>query len=386
MYRAWCPASKRHVAVKQLHIPLPLDEQDSHAAGIRFQQEIRALGRVRRPNLAKIHTSGVTTEGRLFYSMDLIHGANLSEIYEALVARLSHQDQRWSWHHAVLEACAAANGSDIISDSNPGRRMDEYAHTVVGIVRQVCLAVQCLHDAGIVHRDIKPANIMVSSSGDHATLMDLGLANVRDHQETRLTRTGLIAGTLPYISPEQFLGTQPSESGDIYNLGVILWELLALERLFARDGNASEAQLMNRTLLEEPPSLCNQQLHISPDLDAVVQKCLEKQAKRRYQTVAELIDDLDRCIEGLKVAARKIRRKNESLTWLWTLRERHRAGSGVRKRRSGRATDTAFRNSSGLPPRPCSLLQLLFPYGTRRSSTTGLLEQMPRSEDRRASA
>ena len=225
--------------------------------------------------------------------MDLIHGANLSQIYKALVAQLSHQDQQRSWHNAVLDACAETNRSDIDSDSSPGPGMPEYAHTVVGVVRQICLAVKCLHDAGIVHRDIKPGNIMVSSSGTSATLMDLGLANVMDHPETRLTRTGLIAGTLPYISPEQFLGTPPSASGDIYNLGVVLWELLALERLFARDGNASEAQLMNRTLLEEPPSLCNQQLKISPDLDAVVQKCLEKQPIRRYETVAELIHDLD---------------------------------------------------------------------------------------------
>lgn len=306
VYRAWQPNINRHVAVKQLHIPLPLPQQDpgSLLARERFEREIRALGSVRHPHLASIYTSGVTDEGRLFYSMELIEGANLSVIFRTLLELREQERHEPSWRAAIKIACATDHDADNTSITESEKKTSEdFIRTVVEIVGQIAMAVQTLHAAGIIHRDIKPGNIMVSATGDHATLMDLGLAGLLDDQEVRLTHSGLIAGSMPYISPEQFRGDPPSRSGDIYNLGVVLWELLTLRRLFRGTKPASDAELMNRILHDEVGSIREHRADVSPDLEAVVLKCLEKQPGDRYPTVGELIADLNRCTNGDRVTA-----------------------------------------------------------------------------------
>lgn len=303
VYRAWQPNVNRHVAVKQLHIPLPQQDPGSLKSTTRFQREIRALGSVLHPHLARIYSSGITSEGRLFYSMELIDGANLSVIFRELMKRSEQPSQQPSWLAAVKAACTADADIPESCDSAHTGVEHDYLIAVVGIVRQVALAVQALHAAGIVHRDIKPGNIMVNAQGDHATLMDLGLAGLIDETEARLTRTGLIAGSLPYVSPEQFRGEPPSRSGDIYNLGAVLWELLTLQRLFQGAEECSEAVIMHRILHEPAESVRRYRSDVSLDLEAVVLKCLEKQPSRRYSDVGEFVADLDRCLAGQKVAA-----------------------------------------------------------------------------------
>ena len=263
VYRAWQPNVHRHVAVKQLHVPLPQQSPGSLQAKERFEREIRALGSVLHPHLARIYSSGVTAEGRLFYSMELIEVANLSILFRELVRQSKLDLPKCSWHAAVKIACegeAESDGERTGADEgvadvewkNADPDIDErYVQIVVMLMRQIATAVQTLHDSGIVHRDIKPGNIMVSATGNHATLMDLGLAGLVDDQEVRLTRSGLIAGSLPYISPEQFRGEPPSTSGDIYNLGAVLWELLTLQKLFQDAANSSEAEMMHRILHED---------------------------------------------------------------------------------------------------------------------------------------
>ncbi|MCA9048954.1 MAG: protein kinase, partial [Planctomycetaceae bacterium] len=320
VWRARQSAIGRDVAVKLLHIPMPQNDAESHRAAERFQREIRALGSVQHPHLARIYSSGISDEGRLFYSMELIDGANLSMVFRALVRQSESQSKsesgskfkspedstssQYSWAAAVAEACRR-DGSELPESGADGipEADSNVVKSIVTVIRQVALAVQALHDAGIVHRDIKPGNIMVNVRGDHATLMDLGLAGLADDQETRLTRTGLIAGSLPYVSPEQFRGEPPSKSGDIYNLGAVLWELLTLRKLFQATEECSEAELLHRILHQEPEAVCRFRLDVSRDLDAVVLKCLEKQPTNRYSDVGELIADLDCCLAGEPVSA-----------------------------------------------------------------------------------
>ena len=101
------------------------------------------------------------------------------------------------------------------------------------IIQQVAEAADALHEAGIVHRDIKPGNIMMGRDGKTPVLMDLGLAQLADESEGRLTRTRQFVGTLRYASPEQVLAaTRVDRRSDVYSLGATLWELLTLRPLF----------------------------------------------------------------------------------------------------------------------------------------------------------
>ena len=250
--------------------------------------------------------------------MELIDGADLAVIRRKLV-QLQKQG-RLNWKQAVAIACGdeSSINDDINSDDVDSPLRD--IQSVVEIVRQVATAVECLHEAGIVHRDIKPGNIMIVAGSDRAVLMDLGLAGLIDEQETRLTRTGLIAGTLPYVCPEQFLGEQASQAGDIYNLGAVLWELITLHRLFDAGKKSSDAEVINRILKEDPKSLRDYRPEVSVDLEAVVLKCLEKQPANRYASVADLIVDLDRVQAGRPVTAERRGTAYRTRRWF----QRHR--------------------------------------------------------------
>src|SRR5207249_12225622 len=101
-----------------------------------------------------------------------------------------------------------------------------YIRQVVELIRQSAEATQALHDHGVIHRDIKPGNIQVSPDGTHATLMDLGLAQIADDEDGKLTRTRQFVGTLRYASPEQVMAVRQVDArSDVYGLGATLWEL-----------------------------------------------------------------------------------------------------------------------------------------------------------------
>src|SRR5205807_4342101 len=128
-----------------------------------------------------------------------------------------------------------------------------YVRHIAELVRQVPEAAHALHEAGIVHRDIKPGNIMVTGDGAQAVLMDLGLAQLADDVEGKLTRTRQFVGTLRYASPEQVLAVAPVDGrSDVYGLGATLWELLALRPLFGATESTPTPELMQTIQREEP--------------------------------------------------------------------------------------------------------------------------------------
>jgi WD40 repeat protein/tetratricopeptide (TPR) repeat protein len=181
---------------------------------------------------------------------------------------------------------------------------------------QVAGATHALHENGILHRDIKPGNIQVTTDGAEAVLMDLGLAQLADDVEGRLTRTRQFVGTLRYASPQQVLavGTLDRRS-DVYSLGATLWELLALRPLFGATENTPTPVLMEKIQREEPERLRKCNPGIPADVEAIVHKCLEKDPKRRYPTALALVDDLHRFLAGEPVEARPIRAWEQSLKW-----------------------------------------------------------------------
>src|SRR5205085_8575223 len=127
-----------------------------------------------------------------------------------------------------------------------------YVRQAVELIRQTAEATHALHNRGVIHRDIKPGNIQVSPNGDHATLMDLGLAQIADDEDGKLTRTRQFVGTLRYASPEQVLAVRTVDHrADVYSLGATLWELLALRPLFGATDGTPTPELMEKIQRDE---------------------------------------------------------------------------------------------------------------------------------------
>jgi WD40 repeat protein/serine/threonine protein kinase len=338
VYRAWQPSLGRQVALKCL-----LQAGDPKAEA-RFAREIRALGRVEHPHLVKVFTSG--SEGdRWFYAMELVEGATLAAVCEKLTSRsksAADVDLK-TWHEVLNTVCDEARQaekplSDLPADASfsPTRAPDRhplgegrtpktasrgYVRHVVGLVRQVAEAAHALHEKGILHRDIKPGNVLVGGDGDEAVLMDLGLAQLADDVQGRLTRTRQFVGTLRYASPEQVLAVGGLDRrSDAYGLGATLWELLALRPLYGAGEGTPEVELMRRIQFNEPGRLRKVHPGLPKDLDAVVSKCLEKDPGRRYATAQELADELGRFLAGDPVQARPVSEAERA--WRWCRRNK----------------------------------------------------------------
>jgi WD40 repeat protein/serine/threonine protein kinase len=324
VYRAWQPSLGRQVALKCM-----LKSGDPKAEG-RFAREIRALGRVEHPGVVKVFTSGSEGE-RWFFAMELVEEADLARVCEQLSGRKVMEVDDTTWRQALTSACAAARSSEVpLSDSDQAAdrlarariateqsddeesaavptvvRGPGYVAEVVEIIRKVAEAADALHEAGIVHRDIKPGNIMLARDGKAPVLMDLGLAQLADETEGRLTRTRQFIGTLRYASPEQVLAaTRVDRRSDVYGLGATLWELLTLRPLFGACDEIPTPELMQTILVTDPGSPRKSNPSVPRDLEAIVLKCLEKDKARRYATAGELAADLGRFLRNEPVTAR----------------------------------------------------------------------------------
>jgi serine/threonine protein kinase len=320
VYRAWQPSLGRQVALKSL-----LKSGDAKAEK-RFAREIASLGRVEHPHLVRIFTSG--SEGdRWFYAMELVEGTTLATVCDRLSASSTSVGEvdLATWRQAVSTACEEARRSEKpLSDAEANSPVEmaptlqhgttksgestartgrAYVYQVVELMRQTAEAAHTLHEKGIIHRDIKPGNIMVGPAGLSATLMDLGLAQVADETEGRLTRTRQFVGTLRYASPEQLGGASLDRRADVYSLGATLWELLTLRPLFGVTEQTPSPDMILRIQQAEVERVRKHNPQVPADLEAVVIKCLEKDRSRRYQTARELADDLDRWKHGDPVLA-----------------------------------------------------------------------------------
>jgi eukaryotic-like serine/threonine-protein kinase len=255
-----------------------------------------------------------------------VEGATLAAVCDRLHAHTHSASEvdLETWRSSLSVACAESRRSEKpLSDSGtdglaPGARQArassapvpadrDYVRQVVELVRQVALAADALHAAGVVHRDIKPGNIMVSSDGTQAVLMDLGLAQLADDVEGRLTRTRQFVGTLRYASPEQVLSVGGIDRrSDVYSLGATLWELLTLRPLYEASEEMATPELMRRITSSEPGRVRKHHPSVATDLEAIVQKCLEKEPARRYATAVELAEDLRRWQRGELVTAQPL--------------------------------------------------------------------------------
>ena len=157
----------------------------------------------------------------------------------------------------------------------------------VDIVQQICRALEAAHSTGIIHRDLKPQNVMCDKTG-RILVMDFGLA--RTVEGRGMTQTGALVGTMDYMSPEQALGKSLDQRSDLYTVGLIFYELLTGKMPFAAE--SALASLIRRTQERATPVL-DSDSSIPPSVSNIVSKCLERDLNLRYQTIGELLADLD---------------------------------------------------------------------------------------------
>jgi serine/threonine protein kinase/Tfp pilus assembly protein PilF len=246
---------ERRVALKLLPVQLTQNSERLQ----RFVREAKAASALNHPNIITIYEIGevVTAAGKThFIATEYIEG-------ETLRARITDPDKR--------------------------------LRQTLNIAIQVASALDAAHKAGIVHRDIKPENVMVRPDG-LVKVVDFGLAKLTtppsdsvDAEARTLegikTRPGLILGTLRYMSPEQARGRIVDARSDIFSLGVVLYELLTGQPLFA---GATDADVAAGIIHKEVPPLAEHLSHVPAGLERIIQKALEKDPAARYQSAEEI--------------------------------------------------------------------------------------------------
>ena len=194
------------------------------------------------------------------------------------------------------------------------RRKQLKPEQFVPLAQQIANALADAHAHGIIHRDIKPKNIMVTPSGQ-VKVLDFGLAktmqkNLEDVTESisQLSKDGLLVGTVAYMSPEQLRGEKLDYRSDIFSLGTVLYEMASTRNPFAHKADSkaskSNAEVISSIMAEEPRPLRQAALNCPKGFDHVVSRCLRKDRAERYQSVSELLIDLDDLQKGVAIQPR----------------------------------------------------------------------------------
>jgi len=247
VYKAHDTKLDRLVALKFLPHYLTTDSVEKE----RFYHEARAAAALTHQNIAVVYEIG-EHDGQIFIAMEYVEGKTLRNLVETI-------------HELPL----------------PVKK-------ILDIAIQVCDGLQAAHEKGIVHRDIKGDNIMLTSKGQ-AKIMDFGLAKLKG--ATKLTKAGSTLGTAAYMSPEQAQGDEVDHRSDIFSFGVVLYELLTGHLPFRGEHHAA---LMYSLINEEPQPIARFNEKVTPEIEHIVTKALEKDRDDRYQHVDEMLADLRR--------------------------------------------------------------------------------------------
>ncbi len=250
VYRAREEELNRDVALKVF----PLSAMDNAERLNRFQNEARALARVRHPNIVGIHETGVLDSHR-FIAMDFIAGHDLARRIRGGLPSIE-QSARW--------------------------------------MKSIASATATLHEHGIIHRDLKPSNVLMDIDGK-PVLTDFGIAKIVS-DDSSLTMTGSVFGTPAYMSPEQAMESRDvDEASDVYSLGAILYELLTGRPPFKADSTV-DLLLLVTDAEPIPPRKLNPDVPMA--LQQICLRCLEKKPARRYPSAAALASDLEAYLLG----------------------------------------------------------------------------------------
>ncbi|MDA1014841.1 MAG: serine/threonine-protein kinase, partial [Planctomycetota bacterium] len=258
VYRAMHTKLKRVAAIKTLS-PAYVDRPEAVA---RFHREMEAVGRLKHPNIIEAHDAS-EADGIHFLVMEYVDGMDLGQLVRS--------------------------GGPLSVSRSVGY--------ILAAARGLCYA----HQEGVVHRDIKPSNLMLDKTGC-IKVLDMGLARLEDPnavnaQGVGFTMTGQVMGTVDYMSPEQALDTRTAdERADIYSLGCTLHFLLTASPAYG--GETLTQKLISHR--EHPiPNLCDMIGQFPAELNDVFQKMVAKSVDDRYQSMADVVSDLEACQPGL---------------------------------------------------------------------------------------
>ena len=248
VYRARDTRLGRDVALKILPESFAREGDRLH----RFEQEARAVAALNHPNILAIFDTG-QDNGSPYLVPELLEGETLRTLLDG----------------GVL----------------PQRKTIEY-----GV--QIAQGLAAAHEKGIVHRDLKPENIFVNKDG-RIKILDFGLAKLAQKSAvadgvtltSSHTAAGVVMGTASYMAPEQVRGEAADPRTDIFAFGAVLYEMMSGKRAFHRD---TPAETMTAVLKEDPPALSDPGHPISPALDRIVRRCLEKNPEQRFQSAKDL--------------------------------------------------------------------------------------------------
>jgi serine/threonine-protein kinase len=172
-----------------------------------------------------------------------------------------------------------------ILNEEPRMPIDRATHLVL----QICDALDTMHKHGVVHRDLKPENIMVDSE-DRIKLIDFGIAMKEDARRLTFVDMSATLGTPDYISPEQVKGQRGDQRSDIYSLGVMFYEMLTGEPPFV---GSNPLAVMNERVLHDAEPVRERRREVSPELEEILNRALERDPRRRYQTASEMAWELE---------------------------------------------------------------------------------------------
>ena len=254
VYRARDTRLGRDVAIKVLPESLANDAERLR----RFEDEAKAVAALNHPNILSIHDIGEQGSTRYLVG-ELLEGETLRE---------------------KLAAGALSQ-----------RKVIEYA-------LQIAAGLSAAHWKGIVHRDLKPENLFITRDG-HVKILDFGLAKTDqavlaasaadgatlDASSPARTAAGMVLGTVGYMSPEQVKGQPADARSDIFAFGAVLYEALSGRRAFHRD---SSVETMTAILKEDVAEIAGQGVQVSPAIDRIVRRCLEKEPEQRFQSAKDL--------------------------------------------------------------------------------------------------
>lgn len=262
VYKAIHERLERMVAIKVL---TPDRLRDSQAV-LRFQREMKAVGKLQHPNIVNAHDAG-EAEGTHFLVMEYVDGVDL----QALVTRLGPLP--------MADACE--------------------------LIRQAALGLQHVHEHGLIHRDIKPSNLMLTTAGQ-VKILDLGLALLHNPQqptEAELTGTSQFMGTADYVSPEQAENTHGVDiRADLYSLGCTLYKLLSGQAPFSGKEFDTPLKKVVAHLQRTPLAIASLRPDLPAELIATLDRLLAKEPAARHSTPAEVAAELAQFTAGSDLA------------------------------------------------------------------------------------